>query len=104
MDDNELQKAREEAIAADKCFSKGRLRDEFRMKPKPDAIPIKFYKNDYGRKYGVYRIADCVPIRTIQRREPTEKQKRAREALALTRIFHQPQKAAPTSKLILENR
>lgn len=83
MDDKELQKAREEAIATDKCFSKGRLRDEFRMKPKPDAVPIKFYKNDYGRKFGVYRIADCVPIRTIQQREPTEKQKRSRAIMAL---------------------
>lgn len=83
MDDNALQKAREEAIAADRCFSKGRLRDEFRMKPKPDATPIKHYKNDYGREFGVYRIADCVPIRTIQQRKPTEKQKRARAIMAL---------------------
>lgn len=83
MDDNALQKARDEAIAADRCFTKGRLRDEFRMKPKPDAIPIKHYKNDYGREFGVYRIADCVPIRTIQQREPTEKQKRARAIMSL---------------------
>jgi DNA polymerase-3 subunit epsilon len=83
MDDYELQKAREEAIAADKGFSKGRLRDEFRMKPKPDAIPIKYYKNDYGRKFGVYRIADCIPIRVTQQSEPTEKQKRARAIMAL---------------------
>jgi DNA polymerase-3 subunit epsilon len=83
MDDNELQKAREDAITADRCFSKGRLRDEFKMKPKPDAVPVKYYKNDYGRKFGVYRIGDCVPIRTVQQREPTAKQKRARVLMAL---------------------
>jgi hypothetical protein len=40
----ELIEAREAAIEADLCFSKGRLRDEFKMKPKPDAQPVKFYK------------------------------------------------------------
>lgn len=83
MDNKELLEAREEAIAADKCFSKGRLRDEFKMKPKPDAVAVKFYKNDYGRKFGIYRIADCVPIRTVRQREPTEKQKQARALMAL---------------------
>ena len=31
----ELETLRAAAIEQDRCFSKGRLRDEFRMKPKP---------------------------------------------------------------------
>ena len=45
----ELEAARAEALEKDQCFSKGRLRDEFRMKPKPDAEPVTFYKNGYVR-------------------------------------------------------
>ncbi|MDI8083835.1 hypothetical protein MJN69_30745, partial [Salmonella enterica subsp. enterica serovar Kentucky] len=39
------------------------LRDEFRMKPAPGAEPVKWYKNTYGGRFAVYRIADCVPMR-----------------------------------------
>jgi DNA polymerase-3 subunit epsilon len=42
---------RAQAIAEDSCFSKGRLRDEFRMKPAPDAEPVKWYKNTYGGRF-----------------------------------------------------
>nr|BDB33605.1 hypothetical protein [Pseudomonas aeruginosa] len=48
MDQFQLEVLRAEAIAADRSFSKGRLRDEFRMKPKPDATPVAHYKNGYG--------------------------------------------------------
>ncbi len=63
MNDEELELARAEAMKADRCFSKGRLRDEFRMKPKPGVEPVSFYKNGYGGQFGVYRIADCQPMR-----------------------------------------
>ncbi|MEE7534560.1 3'-5' exonuclease [Klebsiella huaxiensis] len=72
MDDEDLKAHRQAAIEADKCFTSGRLRDEFRMKPAPGAAPVKWYKGQYG-KYAVYRIADCVSVR--KKREPTEKQR-----------------------------
>ncbi|MBC4944305.1 3'-5' exonuclease, partial [Klebsiella pneumoniae] len=53
MNDEELELARAEAMKADRCFSKGRLRDEFRMKPKPGVEPVSFYKNGYGGQFGV---------------------------------------------------
>lgn len=37
MNNDELVTRRAQAIAEDRCFSKGRLRDEFRMKPAPGA-------------------------------------------------------------------
>lgn len=81
MDDN-LDELRQEAIGADRCFSKSRLKDEFRMKPKPDAEPVKFYKNDFGKSFAVYRIADCVPMRQVKSVR-SEKQKAAAKRLAI---------------------
>jgi DNA polymerase-3 subunit epsilon len=83
MDGEALEAARSEAMAADRCFSKGRLRDEFRMKPRPDVLPVKFYKDGYGGKFGVYRIADCVPIRERAAKPASEKQQRVRAILAI---------------------
>lgn len=83
--DNEimdLEAARAAAIAAGKCFTKSRLRDEFRMKPAPDARPATYYKGQYG-EYAVYRIADCVPLREVAQREPTERELRAQAAAAI---------------------
>lgn len=82
MTDN-LEKLRQDAIEADRCFSKFRLRNEFRMRPKPDAEPVKFYKNEFGKSFGVYRIADCVPMRQVKATR-SEKQKLAAKRLALT--------------------
>ncbi len=48
MNNDELATRRAQAIAEDRCFSKGRLRDEFRMKPAPGVEPVKWYKNTYG--------------------------------------------------------
>ncbi|WP_410958256.1 exonuclease domain-containing protein [Salmonella sp. SAL04162] len=81
MSDDDLNARRAAALAGDKCFSQGRLRDEFRMKPAPGAEPVRWYKNGYGSKYGVYRIADCVPLREKQHR--TEKQRQAAALLGL---------------------
>lgn len=38
MNNDELVTRRAQAIAEDRCFSKGRLRDEFRMKPAPPVL------------------------------------------------------------------
>lgn len=46
-----LATRRAQAIAEDRCFSKGRLRDEFSMKPAPRAEPVKWYKNTYGGRF-----------------------------------------------------
>lgn len=81
MDNNDLNSRRNAALLEDKCFTKGRLRDEFRMKPAPDAEPVKWYKSSYGGKYGVYRIADCIPMR--EKRAQTEKQQQASARLAV---------------------
>lgn len=41
MSDDDLKARRAAALAEDRCFSRGRLRDEFRMKPAPGAEPIR---------------------------------------------------------------
>lgn len=50
------------------------------MKPSPTAQPVKYFKNGYGGEFGVYRIADCVPMR--EKRPATEKQIEAGKILA----------------------
>lgn len=58
MRDDEDSEIRPDAPAPeDKCYTRGRLRDEFRMKPAPGAEPVRMYKNPYGGKYGVWRLA-----------------------------------------------
>lgn len=81
MNNDELVTRRAQAIAEDRCFSKGRLRDEFRMKPAPGAEPVKWYKNSYGGRFAVYRIADCVPMR--EKRPLTSKQQLAGQRLSV---------------------
>lgn len=81
MSDDDLNARRAAALAGDKCYTKGRLRDEFRMKPAPGAEPIRMYKSPYGGKYGVYRIVDCVPLR--EKTPRTEKQRQAGARLGL---------------------
>ncbi len=81
MNNDELVTRRAQAIAEDRCFSKGRLRDEFRMKPAPGAEPVKWYKNTYGGRFAVYRIADCVPMR--EKRPLTNEQQLAGQRLSV---------------------
>lgn len=69
----------EEALKADKCFSKSTLKAEYRMKPGPGVLPVKFFKDKFGGKYGIYRIADCVPMRPL--RPATDKQTEAGKQL-----------------------
>jgi DNA polymerase III epsilon subunit-like protein len=75
-----LEDRRKEALEADKCFSKGTLKEEYRMKPGPDVQPVKYYKDRFGGSYGVYKIADCVPMR--EKKPVTEKQVMAGKKLA----------------------
>ncbi|EEE0771431.1 3'-5' exonuclease [Salmonella enterica] len=51
------------------------------MKPAPGAEPVRWYKNGYGGKYGVYQLADCVPMQA--KRPQTEKQQQASARLGL---------------------
>lgn len=93
MNDEELELARAEAMKADRCFSKGRLRDEFRMKPKPGVEPVSFYKNGYGGQFGVYRIADCQPMRRRGCSPASQKQIRAQSILSVkARMRSNPQR------------
>lgn len=82
MRDDEDSEIRPDAPAPeDKCYTRGRLRDEFRMKPAPGAEPVRMYKNPYGGKYGVWRLSDCIPMR--EKRPQTEKQQLASSRLGL---------------------
>lgn len=60
MNNDELVTRRAQAIAEDRCFSKGRLRDEFRMKPAPGAEPVKWYKGVIRRKRRNFRYSEFV--------------------------------------------
>ena len=82
MEHCELEQRRSDAAGQDKCYSKARLRDEFRMKPRPDAVPVKHYKNEFGKQFGIYRISDCIPIQERQA-APSKKQLQARAILAV---------------------
>ena len=63
IDSDALEKARADALASDRSFSKNRLKNELRLKPKPDAEPVKELKNRFGTWCKIYRVADCVPMR-----------------------------------------
>lgn len=80
-DDDNSDACDEAPRAKDQCYTKGRLRDEFRMKPAPGVEPVRMYKSPYGGKYGVWRLADCVPMRA--KRPQTEKQRQASARLGL---------------------
>lgn len=78
-----LEERRAKAIENDEVFSKSRLHNEFRMKPKKDAQSVKSYKNDYGGRTYIYKIADCIPLREVKKREPTAKELLSRQISGL---------------------
>lgn len=80
-DDEDSEAQRNEQPHEDRCYTRGRLRDEFRMKPAPGAEPVRMYKNPYGGKYGVWRLSDCIPMQ--DKRPQTEKQRQASVRLGL---------------------
>ncbi len=76
-DDDNSDACDEAPRAEEKCYTRGRLRDEFRMKPAPGVEPVRMYKSPYGGKW----LADCVPMRA--KRPQTEKQRQASARLGL---------------------
>nr|WP_102532799.1 3'-5' exonuclease [Vibrio sp. 10N.286.48.B7]PMH78498.1 hypothetical protein BCU58_08980 [Vibrio sp. 10N.286.48.B7] len=81
-----LEELRAEALEKGWAFGKGRLRDQYRMKPKPDAKPDSYVKNPHnGSLYGIYKLTDCVEIKSRKKRTgpPSEKQVKASKLLAL---------------------
>jgi DNA polymerase III epsilon subunit-like protein len=82
---SELEQLRQNAIENNLSFGVTRLRDEFRMKPKPGAEPAAWVKSPYKRdKNPVYLVADCVPVREIKTQStPTERQVLARQITGL---------------------
>lgn len=90
---DDLERLRKEAIEEDRCFSKSRLRDEFRMKPKPDAEAVKFYKNEFGKKFPVYRIADCEPMRQVKSPRSARQTQVAKKLALLSKLESRAAKA-----------
>lgn len=78
---DDIQEKRAKAIADNGCYSKSRLRDDFRMKPATNAEPVTWYKNDYGMRYAIYRITDCVVMK--EKKTPTTKQVAAGKKLGI---------------------
>lgn len=94
----DLATKRAEAIEKDLCFTKTRIRDEFKMKPAPGTTPIKSFKNDYGGTSYIYRVKDCIPIKTVKKNPPSEKQIVSRKITSLQNRLRS--KLAQTGKLI----
>jgi len=75
-DDRGLVEIRKQAVDEGLSFGVTRLRDQYRMKPKPGAVPVRWVKSPYSRsKNPVYLVADCVPLKEHKSKEPTESQK-----------------------------
>lgn len=85
MSSTELEQLRKNAIENNLSFGVTRLREEFRLKPKPGAEPAAWVKSPYKReKNPVYLVADCVPVRDIKTQSnPTKRQVLARQITGL---------------------
>lgn len=98
---SDLDERRKAAIEADKCFSKSTLKNEFRMKPSPAAQPVKFFDNGFGGEFGIYRIADCIPMK--EKRPVTEKQIESGKKLAeRSRLTSKKGRASITAQALLD--
>lgn len=108
MDDTELslEELRAKAIKEGKAFGKGRLRDQFRMKPKPDAKPLTYVKNPHnGSQYPIYELTECVEIQSRKKSDKprTEKQIRAAKIVALkAKLRSREAKAGSAARDILK--
>lgn len=72
----DLEQLRIEAIEEGLAFGVTRLRKEYKVKPKPDAKPLKWVKSPYSRGSNpIYLVSDCVPLAVRIKKPPTEKQK-----------------------------
>lgn len=96
--EQKLEEKRTTAIQKDFCFTKTRIREEYKMKPAPGAGPVKTFKNDYGGISYLYRVKDCVPIKTVQKNSPSEKQIASRKITSLQNRLRG--RLAQTGKLI----
>lgn len=72
----DLEQLRIEAIEQELAFGVTRLRKEYKVKPKPDAKPLKWVKSPYSRDSNpIYLVSDCIPLAVRVKKPPTEKQK-----------------------------
>lgn len=61
---------RAQAIEQNQAFGVTRLRDQFKMKPKPGAEPVRWVKSPYSRgRNPVYLVADCEPLAARQQNQ-----------------------------------
>lgn len=72
----DLEVLRAKAIEQELAFGVTRLRKEYKVKPKPDATPLKWVKSPYSRDSNpIYLVSDCVPLAVRVKKPLTEKQK-----------------------------
>ena len=102
MSDDELAVLRDNAIRNDEIFTKSWLRKKFRMKPKPDAEPVKTYENRYGRRCALYKISECVPLKKNASR--TTKQNEAiKKLIVWNKMNSSLGKAASAASALIDN-
>lgn len=65
------------------AYTTQRLRDEFGLKPKKDAVPVRHWTNQYRQQCALYNIEDCDPIAQRPDKPRTEKQILAAQRLAI---------------------
>lgn len=76
VQDKNLEVLRAKAIEEGLAFGVTRLREEYKVKPKPDAKPLKWVKSPYSRYSNpIYLVSDCIPLAVRVKKPPTENQK-----------------------------
>lgn len=84
MTKSELELLREQAIKDGLSFGVTRLREQYRMKPKEGAAPVRWVKNQYGRgKNPHYLVADCQPLKERTAKPQTDAQQLGRLVASL---------------------
>lgn len=79
-----IDELRQQAIEQGLSYGVTRLREQYHMKPKPDAEPVRWLKSPYSRqKNPVYLVADCVPIKVRHTAASSEAQKLGRQIAGL---------------------
>lgn len=82
--EDELDALRAKAIHEKLAFGVTRLREEYRMKPSADAKPHAYIKSPYNKqKNAIFLVGDCVPLRKVNKKAPTQKQLNARKRASL---------------------
>jgi len=65
------------------AYTTQRLRDEFGLKPRKDAVPVRHWTNQYRQKCALYNVEDCETIIQRPAKPRTEKQILAAQRLAI---------------------